>query len=81
MIASAPNKQLSIAAAIAFAAIGWSSSAYSGEDLVGLARVIDGDTIAIGIRHVRFEGIDAPETDQVCLNAKGERWTCELSER
>jgi cysteine sulfinate desulfinase/cysteine desulfurase-like protein len=31
----------------------------------------DGDTIAIGTRHVRFEGIDAPETDQVCLNTKG----------
>jgi endonuclease YncB( thermonuclease family) len=81
MIASAPKKQLAVSAAIVFAAVNWSSSAYSGEDLVGLARVIDGDTIAIGIRHVRFEGIDAPETDQVCLNAKGERWTCGIAAR
>jgi endonuclease YncB( thermonuclease family) len=81
MIASAPGKQLAIAAVIVSAAISWSSSAYSGEDLSGLARVIDGDTIAIGTRHVRFEGIDAPETDQVCLNTKGEHWTCGIAAR
>jgi endonuclease YncB( thermonuclease family) len=57
------------------------SGACSAEDLAGLARVIDGDTIAIGTRHVRLEGIDAPETDQVCIDANGDRWTCGIAAR
>jgi endonuclease YncB( thermonuclease family) len=38
--------------------------------LSGIARVIDGDTIAIGETRVRLEGIDAPESGQTC----GRRW-------
>jgi endonuclease YncB( thermonuclease family) len=59
----------------------WASAACLAEDLTGLARVIDGDTIALGSRHVRLQGIDAPETDQVCLDAQGERWTCGIAAR
>jgi endonuclease YncB( thermonuclease family) len=44
-------------------------------------RVVDGDTLAIGATKVRLEGIDAPETDQVCLNAGGLRWTCGIHAR
>ena len=40
----------------------------------GPARVIDGDTIAIGEVRVRLEGIDAPETDQTCNRAGVGRW-------
>ena len=40
-------------------------------DLSGVPRVVDGDTLAIGATRIRLEGIDAPETDQVCLNANG----------
>jgi nuclease-like protein len=43
--------------------------------------VADGDTLTIGDTHIRLEGIDAPETDQVCLDAKGERWTCGILAR
>jgi endonuclease YncB( thermonuclease family) len=50
-------------------------------DLSGVPRVVDGDTLAIGATKVRLEGIDAPETDQVCLNAKGIRWTCGIDAR
>jgi endonuclease YncB( thermonuclease family) len=50
-------------------------------DLSGVPRVVDGDTLAIGATKVRLEGIDAPETDQVCLNAKGVRWTCGIDAR
>jgi endonuclease YncB( thermonuclease family) len=32
----------------------------------GVPRVVYGDTLAIGATKVRLEGIDAPETDQVC---------------
>jgi endonuclease YncB( thermonuclease family) len=51
------------------------------DDLAGPPRVIDGDTIAVGSRHVRLQGIDAPETEQVCLDAHGEQWTCGIAAR
>jgi endonuclease YncB( thermonuclease family) len=75
------SSQVAIAASIIAATITWSSCACSTDYLTGSARVIDGDTIAIGIRHIRFEGIDAPETDQLCLDAHGERWNCGIAAR
>ena len=45
------------------------------EYLSGPARVIDGDTIAIGAARVRLHGVDAPESEQSCL-ADGKRWPC-----
>jgi endonuclease YncB( thermonuclease family) len=56
------------------------SFAAAGE-LSGIARVVDGDTLVIGERHIRLRAIDAPETDQVCLDASGERWTCGITAR
>src|SRR5258705_742288 len=50
-------------------------------DISGLPRVVDGDTLVIGATKIRLEGIDAPETDQICLNAKGEHWTCGIEAR
>lgn len=50
-------------------------------DLTGVPRIVDGDTLAIGATKVRLEGIDAPETDQVCLNAAGIRWACGIEAR
>ena len=47
----------------------------------GVPRVVDGDTLAIGAIKVRLEGIDAPETDQVCLSSKGSRWACGIEAR
>jgi endonuclease YncB( thermonuclease family) len=51
------------------------------EEISGVPRVIDGDTLAIGSIKVRLEGIDAPETDQVCFNAKGAHRTCGIDAR
>ena len=50
-------------------------------DLSGVPRVVDGDTLAIGSTKVRLEGIDAPETDQICLNANGMHWACGIDAR
>jgi endonuclease YncB( thermonuclease family) len=50
-------------------------------DLSGVPRIVDGDTLAIGATKVRLEGIDAPETDQVCLNANGVHWACGIDAR
>lgn len=44
--------------------------------ITGTARVVDGDTIAIGSERIRLEGIDAPETAQSCRRADGSAWAC-----
>jgi endonuclease YncB( thermonuclease family) len=44
--------------------------------LAGIARVIDGDTIEIAGRHVRLEGIDAPEIAQTCGRWLIGTWPC-----
>jgi endonuclease YncB( thermonuclease family) len=43
--------------------------------LEGTAEVVDGDTLVIGRRHIRLEGIDALETAQMCTR-DGKRWAC-----
>ena len=48
------------------------------ETLVGTPETLDGDTIhfvRLGER-VRLEGIDAPESQQHCLDPKGRRYRC-----
>jgi len=50
----------------------------SAEDVSGLPQIVDGDTLYIGARKIRLSGIDAPETDQVCLNASGQTISCGL---
>jgi endonuclease YncB( thermonuclease family) len=47
----------------------------------GVPRVVDGDTLTFGTVRVRLEGIDAPETDQICLNAGAVRWTSGIDAR
>jgi endonuclease YncB( thermonuclease family) len=62
--------------------IGWlACSLAHAADLTGVPRIVDGDTLAIGATKVRLEGIDAPETDQVCLNANGAHWACGIEAR
>jgi endonuclease YncB( thermonuclease family) len=45
-------------------------------EIVGKARVIDGDTIDITGTRIRLQGIDAPETDQTCTDAGNKTWRC-----
>lgn len=49
--------------------------------ITGTARVSDGDTISINGTRIRLNGIDAPETDQVCINKAGKNYTCGIAAR
>jgi len=72
---SIPSRIVAISLAAALAGfIG--ASAGRATEISGIPRIVDGDTVQIGSTKIRFAGIDAPETDQVCLDAKGERWAC-----
>jgi len=47
----------------------------------GMARAADGDSLRLDGVRIRLVGLDAPELDQVCWDARGAEWTCGLSSR
>ena len=51
------------------------------EDIRGTPRIVDGDTVQIGTVKIRLQGVDAPETDQLCLDRDGKRWSCGIEAR
>ena len=46
------------------------------QQIEGRTAVVDGDTIEIRSERIRFNGIDAPEGQQLCQNAKGRDYRC-----
>ncbi len=46
------------------------------EEIVGQAKVIDGDTIMVNEQPIDLWGIDAPEASQTCLDPAGAEWPC-----
>lgn len=51
------------------------------QEISGLAVVLDADTIRIQETRVRLVGVDAPETDQICIAGDGQRWLCGIAAR
>ena len=41
------------------------------EEFVGIPAITDGDTVVIGETKIRLLDMDAPESDQSCLDKKG----------
>ena len=52
-----------------------------GADLKGIPTVTDADTVVISGTTIRLDGIDAPESDQICLDKNGEKWSCGIAAR
>ncbi|WP_407185197.1 thermonuclease family protein [Bradyrhizobium centrosematis] len=52
-----------------------------GATLSGVPRILDGNTIEIERTNIRLSGIEAPETDQICLDAQGRKWACGIAAR
>lgn len=47
----------------------------SAQEIAGIARAIDGDTLAMTSARIRLQGIDAPEARQTCYRGQ-EVWAC-----
>ena len=50
-------------------------------DIIGKAKITDGDTIVIDDIRIRFTGSDAPESyffgkTQTCIDGEGQEWEC-----
>jgi endonuclease YncB( thermonuclease family) len=54
----------------------WPMAAQAQQAIVGVANVIDGDTIEIHGARIRFHGIDAPESRQECTRPNSATWRC-----
>src|SRR5689334_2174950 len=46
------------------------------EQVQAIPKIVDADTVYAGSTKIRLSGIDAPETDQICIDASGKNWDC-----
>ncbi|MET4337033.1 MULTISPECIES: thermonuclease family protein [unclassified Bradyrhizobium] len=51
------------------------------EQVQAVPRIVDADTIFAGTAKIRLSGIDAPENDQICIDASGKDWACGIEAR
>ena len=71
-----PRRTMRLWASLIVLAQAMPALADRGDEIVGRASVIDGDTIEIAGERIRFDGIDAPESRQTCINGKGAPYRC-----
>src|SRR5882672_7596046 len=51
------------------------------EQVQAVPQIVDADTVYAGSTKIRLNGIDAPEMDQVCIDASGKNWKCGIEAR
>jgi endonuclease YncB( thermonuclease family) len=49
---------------------------FAGDPIAGIPSIIDADTLEIHGTRIRLEGIDAPESRQLCQDASGQDYRC-----
>lgn len=49
------------------------------EQVRAVPQIVDADTVYAGPTKIRLSGIDAPEMDQVCIDASGKNWNCGIN--
>ena len=59
----------------------FASTAALATEITAIPRILDADTIAAGADRIRLSGVDAPESDQICLDARGYTWNCGVEAR
>jgi len=71
--------RLLLLSAVAVALVAWQTTGpmrhAAVDSLVGYARVIDGDTLDLSGRRIRLNGVDAPESTQIC-EMHGQPYRC-----
>lgn len=71
-----PLSALLVCGPIVASPLAWASSDQAKVLIKGQARVVDGDTLAIGDKKVRLWAIDAPEKKQLCKRGDGSEYMC-----
>ena len=66
---------------LALCALLLAASPVFAQTITGRAETVDGDTLIIGEAQIRLNAVDAPETDQTCLNANGRPYDCGIMAR
>jgi endonuclease YncB( thermonuclease family) len=51
------------------------------EQVQAVPQIVDADTVYAGSTKIRLSGIDAPEMDQICIDASGKDWNCGIDAR
>jgi endonuclease YncB( thermonuclease family) len=51
------------------------------EQVQAIPQIVDADTVYVASAKIRLSGIDAPETEQICIDAAGKNWKCGLDAR
>ena len=61
---------------IAVLLVGSASAAGHTQSIMGGASVIDGDTLEMRRERIRINGVDTPESAQLCKDDKGKAYRC-----